>query len=65
MTGKILRLPAVVNRTGLSRSTIYAKLDPNSPYHDAAFPKAVKLGARAVGWPESAVNDWLQTREAA
>ena len=65
MTGKILRLPAVVSRTGLSRSTIYAKLDPKSLYHDATFPKPVKLGLRAVGWKEAAVTDWLQTREAA
>jgi prophage regulatory protein len=59
---RILRRPEVEARTGLSRSLIYAKLDPKGPYYDAAFPRPVKLGMRAVGWTESAVNAWLENR---
>lgn len=50
---RILRLPVVQERTGLSRATIYNKM------HAGLFPESVKLGPRSVGWPESAVNKWI------
>ncbi len=50
---KILRRPKVEDRTGLSRSTIYAKISANQ------FPKSVRLGVRAVGWIESEIDGWL------
>ena len=53
MTHNILRLPTVKDRTGLSRSTIYSRIS------EGRFPKPVSLGARAVGWVEAEVNDWL------
>lgn len=52
----ILRLPAVKSLTGLSRSTIYLRISYGQ------FPKAVSLGARAVGWVESEIQDWLEQR---
>jgi prophage regulatory protein len=54
MTHTILRLLAVKARTGLSRSTIYARVSQGT------FPKPVSLGARAVGWVEAEVQEWLQ-----
>ena len=62
MADRILRRPELESRSGLSRSSIYAKLDPNSLYHDPSFPRPVKLGMRAVGWNEKAVNTWLESR---
>lgn len=59
---RILRLPAVRERLGLSRSTIYDRMNPRSPRYDASFPIAVKLGGVAVGWTESSVDEWLQQR---
>lgn len=64
MNKKILRLPKVQDRTGLSRSAIYQKVSEGS------FPRQVSLGARAVGWLESEVDAWLsqqieQSRKAA
>jgi prophage regulatory protein len=56
MTHSILRLPAVKNRTGLSRSTIYLRVS------DGTFPRPVSLGARAVGWLESEVDSWLSAQ---
>lgn len=50
---RIMRLPEVQRRTGLSRSTIYVRLD------QGRFPKPVSLGARAVGWIESEVDEWI------
>ena len=53
MVESILRLPATMERTGLSRSTIYLKMK------DGSFPKSIKLGERAIGWPDSAISDWI------
>jgi len=53
MSNAILRLPAVKARTGLSRSTIYLRVSEGS------FPRPVSLGARAIGWIESEVEEWL------
>lgn len=54
MATAILRLPAVKQRTGLSRSTIYLRISEDS------FPKPVSLGGRAVGWIESEIDSWLE-----
>lgn len=54
MTYAILRLPAVKEVTGLSRSTIYLRIS------EGRFPKPVSLGDRAVGWIEAEVQEWLK-----
>ncbi|MFN3071890.1 AlpA family transcriptional regulator [Serratia sp. J2] len=59
---KILRLPAVVNKTGLARSTIYDWINPKSPRYDPSFPKQRSLGKKSVGWLESELDEWLQHR---
>ena len=53
---RFVRLPEVVARTGLSRSTIYVRLA------EGCFPQPVPLGARAVGWIESEVDNWIRER---
>ena len=53
MHKRILRLPAVLDRTGLSRSTVYQRVA------EGRFPKSVSLGARAVGWVEAEVDEWI------
>lgn len=60
MTGdSVLRLPQVIAKTGLSRSTLYALQKHNE------FPKAILLGERAVGWLNSEIDLWLAERAAA
>ena len=49
----ILRLPAVLHHTGLSRSSIYLKVN------QGIFPRPVKLGKRSIGWMQSEVDQWL------
>ncbi len=58
MRETILRRPEVQARTGLGRSTIYAKMA------DGTFPKPVKLGPKSVGWMESEIAAWLEGRRA-
>lgn len=58
----ILRRKQVEARTGLSRSTIYAKLrrNPKRPGDfDPTFPQPIAIGARAVGWIESEIDAYL------
>lgn len=58
----ILRLKQLKARTGLGRSTIYSKQDPNSPQFDPSFPRSIRLatGAGAVGWIDIEVDYWIQ-----
>jgi prophage regulatory protein len=61
----ILRRKQVEARIGLSRGTIYARLrfNPKRPGDfDPTFPKPVSIGAKAVGWVESEINDWLNAK---
>ncbi|MGM0584944.1 MAG: helix-turn-helix transcriptional regulator [Pseudomonadota bacterium] len=57
MAERILRRPAVLQATGLSTSTIYELMAAGD------FPKPIRLSKRAVGWPESAVMEWLEQRK--
>ncbi|PHV11507.1 helix-turn-helix transcriptional regulator [Chitinimonas sp. BJB300] len=58
----IIRRKQLETRTGLSRSAIYDKLNPHSPRHDATFPTQISLGGDSVGWVESEVNAWIESR---
>ncbi len=53
---RLLRLSEVQIRTGLARTTIYRKM------RDGSFPEPLKIGARAVRWPESEIAAWLAAR---
>ena len=56
---RILRIPEVVEITGLSRTTIWRRVKSGD------FPVPVRLGSlatRSVGWRESQINDWLDSR---
>jgi len=51
---RILRIKVVLDRTGLSRSTLYRKIERGH------FPRQVKISERCAGWRESAVREWLK-----
>jgi prophage regulatory protein len=53
---RILRLAQVREVTGLGRSFIYQLQAQN------LFPQRVKIGARAVGWIETEVQQWIAKR---
>lgn len=50
---RIIRLKTVLERTGLSRSTIYRKI------REGSFPAQLKLTVHGAGWHESAVSRWI------
>ncbi len=52
-TCRILRIAKVLDLTGLSRSSLYRKVNEGS------FPKQVQITTHCVGWRESSVLEWL------
>ena len=50
---KLLRLPEVKATTGLSKSSIYARIS------EGTFPKQIPLGPRLVVWVESDIQNWI------
>ena len=56
MSSKVLRLTEVCDRTGLSKSLIYKKMQ------EFDFPQSIALGARAVGWLEEEIEQWIHSR---
>ena len=52
---RILRLKSVLERTGLSRSTLYRKIA------DRSFPKQIAISARCAGWRESSIKRWMMS----
>jgi len=55
----LLRLPEVMKRTGLGRTTIYKLVRLRM------FPAPVQLSGRAVGWRAEQIDDWSRTRPTA
>jgi prophage regulatory protein len=53
---KLLRFPAVRDRTGLSRSTIW-RLE-----REGDFPKHRRISANAVAWVEEEVLSWIHSK---
>ena len=50
---RLLRLPDVKSATGLSKSTIYARMSEGN------FPKQISIGPRLVVWLESDIQRWI------
>lgn len=59
MPEKRYRRTEVEAITGLSRTTIYTLMSRGE------FPRPVRLTRKAVAWPESAITEWLNSREVA
>ena len=57
MSVEIWRLPRVLEATGMGRSWVYDQVARGD------FPAPVRLGARAVGWRRSDIEEWLNSRE--
>ena len=53
---KLLRLPQVEDATGCRKSTIYALM------RTGEFPPPIRVTRRMVGWPESTIQAWIQSR---
>jgi prophage regulatory protein len=56
MLDKIHRLPSALAITGLCRTALYDRLK------EGQFPEPVRIGPRAIGWRESDLATWVNTR---
>ena len=53
---RIIRWPEVHERVGYCRTNIYYLIQSGD------FPSPIKLGSRAVGWLESDIENWINSR---
>ncbi len=56
---RVLRVKDVLRMVGFSKSSLYDKININSPRYDPSFPRRVKLGVMTVGWFEHEIIAWL------
>ncbi len=56
MVNKIVRLKQTIEDTGLPRSSIYRYVKAGT------FPAPIKLSDRSIGFLESELNEWLESR---
>ena len=49
----LLRLPEVIDRTGLSKSTLYRMMRSDT------FPKSRRINGKTVVWLDSEIEDWI------
>lgn len=57
MNERFVRMPELLKTLGISRGTIYLWMDKGS------FPRPAKLGPNTVGWPESVVKGWIESKK--
>jgi prophage regulatory protein len=50
---QIIRLKAVMSRTGHGRSSIYEKIA------NGTFPRPVPMGPKAVGWVDEEIDEYI------
>ena len=53
---RLLRRDEVETRCGLARTSIYRLMRAGK------FPEPIKVGTRAVRWPESEIERWISER---
>jgi prophage regulatory protein len=52
-SGRLIRLPEVMSRVGLKRSSIYQRMS------EGRFPKSRSLGPKCAVWVEAEVDEWI------
>lgn len=55
-TTRLLRLPEVIHRVGLSRTTIYAMIAAGE------FPRQITIGPRSVAWCQDDLDAWIESK---
>jgi len=56
MTNRVLRLPEVLQQTGVSRSSVYRAIARGM------FLRPIRLGLRASSWLRSEIDAWIAAR---
>ncbi len=53
---RLLRLPQVIDRTGIKKTKLYEL------QKEGLFPMRIRITAHAVGWIEEEVDTWIADR---
>ncbi|WMY72455.1 AlpA family transcriptional regulator [Buttiauxella selenatireducens] len=53
---RLLRLPEVMDKTGLKRSQVYRDMRSGN------FPQSCKIGPASAAWLESEIEDWITAK---
>ena len=53
---RFIRLPQVVEMTGMGKTFIYSRIS------DGTFPEQIQMGSRSVVWNERDVIDWMNAQ---
>lgn len=56
VTMRLIRLREVLNKTGLSKATLYRLIATGE------FPASIQISVRTVGWEESLVDEFLMRK---
>lgn len=59
MAPSVIRMPEVVRRTGLAKSTIFRRV------RAGAFPQPVRLTSSSIGFIDSEVTEWIEQQMSA
>ncbi len=55
---RVIRLPEVITKTGIGRTTIYRMESAGT------FPRSIPLGGKAIGWIEAEIDAWIEQQMA-
>jgi prophage regulatory protein len=55
-TPRLLRLPEVIHKVGLSRTTIYELIAAGE------FPRQINIGPRSVAWCQDDLDAWIASK---
>lgn len=58
---RLLRRKQLEETLGISRSSIYSRMDRKSPHYDASFPTPVRIGGRAIAWVAAEVESYIDS----
>ena len=58
MAGKLIRVRAVLEKTGMSKTTMYRQISLGG------FPRPIQLTEKTTAWREHEVDEWIESREA-
>ena len=54
METRLMRLPEVIERLGVGRSTLYRLVA-----EDPTFPRPVKVGRKVIAWRSDLLEEWI------
>ena len=56
----LIRLSEVIELVGLSKSSIYRRLNPkDKKFYDSTFPRPIKIGNTSNRWVKQEVEEWI------